>query len=103
MLTDLLGTGTRYIEPGSPWENGYCESFNGRLQDEAANRVIGIGERPPVLPCHTTISGSAYGGSVSWALAGRRFDASFRHRNFAARQVSVSASPSSEPTKLSRS
>jgi hypothetical protein len=23
-----LGTGTRYIEPGSPWENGYCESFN---------------------------------------------------------------------------
>ena len=24
-----LGTGTLYIEPGSPWENGYCESFNG--------------------------------------------------------------------------
>ncbi len=23
-----LGTGTLYIEPGSPWENGYCESFN---------------------------------------------------------------------------
>jgi len=24
-----VGTGTLYIEPGSPWENGYCESFNG--------------------------------------------------------------------------
>ena len=23
-----------YIEPGSPWENGYCESFNGKLRDE---------------------------------------------------------------------
>ena len=26
-----------YIEPGSPWENGYCESFNGRLRDECLN------------------------------------------------------------------
>ena len=25
-----LGTETLYIEPGSPWENGYCESFNGK-------------------------------------------------------------------------
>ena len=23
-----VGTGTLYIEPGSPWENGHCESFN---------------------------------------------------------------------------
>ena len=29
-----VGTGTLYIEPGSPWENGYCESFNGKLRDE---------------------------------------------------------------------
>jgi transposase InsO family protein len=29
-----LGTRTLYIEPGSPWENGYCESFNGKLRDE---------------------------------------------------------------------
>ena len=27
-----LGTRTLYIEPGSPWENGYCESFNGKLR-----------------------------------------------------------------------
>ncbi len=28
------GARTAYIEPGSPWENGYCESFNARLRDE---------------------------------------------------------------------
>jgi len=29
-----LGVGTLFIEPGSPWENAYIESFNGRLRDE---------------------------------------------------------------------
>ncbi len=29
-----IGVKTLYIEPGSPWENGYCESFNGKLRDE---------------------------------------------------------------------
>jgi putative transposase len=28
-----VGAKTAYIEPGSPWENGYCESFNGRMMD----------------------------------------------------------------------
>jgi hypothetical protein len=28
------GTGTLYIEPGSPWENGYCESLNSRPRYE---------------------------------------------------------------------
>lgn len=32
-----LGTKTIYITPGSPWENGYCESFNGKLRDELLN------------------------------------------------------------------
>lgn len=32
-----VGTGTLYIEPGSPWENGYVESFNGKLRDEFLN------------------------------------------------------------------
>ncbi len=35
-----LGTKTLYIEPGSPWENGYCESFNGKLRDECLNGEI---------------------------------------------------------------
>jgi len=29
-----VGAKTAYIEPGSPWENGFCESFNGKLRDE---------------------------------------------------------------------
>ena len=29
-----VGSKTLYIEPGSPWENGYIESFNGKLRDE---------------------------------------------------------------------
>lgn len=32
-----LGVKTLYITPGSPWENGYIESFNGRLRDEFLN------------------------------------------------------------------
>ncbi len=32
-----VGAKTAYIEPGSPWENGYIESFNARLRDELLN------------------------------------------------------------------
>lgn len=32
--------GTLFIEHGSPWENGYVESFNGKLRDELLNREI---------------------------------------------------------------
>ena len=35
-----LGVQTLYIEPGSPWENGYIESFNGKLRDELLNIEI---------------------------------------------------------------
>ena len=31
---------TLFIEPGSPWENGYVESFNGKLRDELLDREI---------------------------------------------------------------
>jgi transposase InsO family protein len=31
---------TFYIEPGSPWENGYNESFNGKFGDELLNREL---------------------------------------------------------------
>ena len=36
----LVGAKTAYIEPGSPWENGYCESFNSKLRDELLNGEI---------------------------------------------------------------
>jgi len=35
-----IGVKTLYIEPGSPWENGYIESFNGKLRDELLNMEI---------------------------------------------------------------
>jgi len=35
-----LSVKTLYIEPGSPWENGYIESFNGKFRDELLNREI---------------------------------------------------------------
>jgi putative transposase len=35
-----VGAKTLYIEPGSPWENGYCESFNGKLRNELLDGEI---------------------------------------------------------------
>ena len=35
-----VGARTLYIEPGSPWENGYIESFNGKLRDELLDREV---------------------------------------------------------------
>lgn len=35
-----IGVKTLYIEPGSPWENGYNESFNGKLRVELLNGEI---------------------------------------------------------------
>ena len=35
-----LGVKTLFIEPGSPWENGYIESFNGKMRDELLDREV---------------------------------------------------------------
>jgi transposase InsO family protein len=35
-----VGVETLFIQPGSPWENGYVESFNGKLQDELLKREL---------------------------------------------------------------
>ena len=35
-----VGAKTAFIAPGSPWENGYIESFNDRLRDELLNGEI---------------------------------------------------------------
>ncbi len=37
---NAVGAKTAYFEPGSPWENGYCESFNSKLRDEPLNGEI---------------------------------------------------------------
>jgi putative transposase len=39
-LAGVLGARTLFIEPGSPWENGCVESFNGKLRDELLKREI---------------------------------------------------------------
>lgn len=36
----VVGARTAYIEPGSPWENGHCDSFNARFLDEFLNGEI---------------------------------------------------------------
>ncbi len=37
---NAIGAKTAYVESGSPWENGYCESFNARFRDEFLNGEI---------------------------------------------------------------
>jgi transposase InsO family protein len=37
---EQLTVQTMYIEPGSPWENGYIESFNGKMRDEVLRREV---------------------------------------------------------------
>ena len=37
---EKVGAKTLYIQPGSPWENGYVESFNGKLRDELLNGEV---------------------------------------------------------------
>ena len=39
---ELVGVKTLFIEPGSPWKNGYIESFNGKLLNELLNGAIFI-------------------------------------------------------------
>ena len=37
---EAVGARTAFIEPGSPWENGYCESFNARFRNELLDGEI---------------------------------------------------------------
>ena len=39
-MLDQAGVGPLFIAKGSPWENGYVESFNGKLRDELLNREL---------------------------------------------------------------
>ena len=85
---DQVGVKTLFIAPGSPWENGYIESFNGKLRDELLNgevfytleevRVVtelwrrhynhyrphsALGYRPPAPEAILTSSGFALAGT----------------------------------------
>jgi transposase InsO family protein len=47
----LSGTRTCYIEPGSPWQNPYVESFNGRVRDE----LLGVEEFPSLTVAQVVV------------------------------------------------
>jgi transposase InsO family protein len=89
-----VGAKTAYIEPGSPWENGYCESFNSKLRDELLNGELffslaeaqtviedwrrhfnavrphsALGYRPPAPEAIVSRSGTA----LPWATAPARW------------------------------
>ena len=48
-----VGARTAFIAPGSPWENGYCESFNSKLRDELLNGELfySLAEARIVIEC----------------------------------------------------
>ena len=71
---EAVGAKTAYIEPGSPWENGYCESFNARFRDELLHGEIFYGlkeaDMRSVDLCQATKS---IGGATSaWSRRSRK-------------------------------
>ena len=71
----LVGAKTAYIEPGSPWENGYCESFNSKLRDELLNGEIfystqGGEDRHRKLAAVLQRSAAAFVAWISTAISG---------------------------------
>ncbi len=74
-----VGAKTAYIEPGSPWENGYCESFNARFRDELLNGEIFYGLREAqILIKNGATTTTRSGRTALWATAHPRRKASFR-------------------------
>jgi len=47
-----VGAKTAFIAPGSPWANGYCESFNARFRNELLNGEVFNGHTKPVQLLH---------------------------------------------------
>jgi transposase InsO family protein len=86
-----LGTKALYIAPGSPWENGYCESFNGKLRDECLKleifyslkeaRVVIGAWRDHLYEVGSVKAGVAAIGSsgLSWNWEGKRIRSVDRH------------------------
>ena len=74
-----VGVRTLYIEPGSPWENGYVESFNGKLRDELLNvevfghvvggegvgREMAQGVQPATASQRLGLSAAGAGGQIT--------------------------------------
>jgi len=85
---------TLYIEPRSPWEKGYCESFNGKLRDELVNGKIFYTMREAEIligrwRAHYTRSGP----TTRWAIAHRRLKPSCLAMLVCSRSAPVSPLP----------
>ena len=64
-----LGVGTLFIEPGSPWGNGYIESFNSKLRDKLLNREISITlTEAKVLIEGWKMETTRYGPTALWGI-----------------------------------
>ena len=70
---------TAYIEPGSPWENGYCESFNGRMRDELLNGEVFYSLREAqILKKNGGSTTTRRGPTAHWVTDHRRRKPSYR-------------------------
>ena len=73
-----VGAKTAYIEPGSPWENGYCESFNARFRDELLNGELFYSlKEAQILIENGVFTTTQSGHTVHWAIVRLHRKASF--------------------------
>ena len=96
-----IGVEWRYIAPGKPIQNGFCESFNGRMRDELLNETLFLGlaharveiaawvedynrKRPHSAPGYTTAAAFA-------AELNKKWPASLRPTGFATHPTASSA------------
>jgi transposase InsO family protein len=78
-----LGTKAVYITPGSPWENGYCESFNGKQRDELLNGEIFYTLREaPVLIERWRVHYGRSGRTARLDIGRRHLKSSYPERNY---------------------
>ncbi len=70
----VSGVGTLYIEPGSPWENAYSETFISRMRDELLNREVfsSTSRRRRYWPVSTTSTTTTTGHTEPWVTSPRR-------------------------------
>jgi transposase InsO family protein len=72
-----------YIAPGSPWENGYCESFNGKLRDELLNGEIFYTLREAqVIIEQWRVHYGRSGHTARWAIDRLRLKSSYPERDY---------------------
>jgi putative transposase len=94
-----VGTRTLYIEPGSPWENGYCESFNGKLRDEFLNGEIFYSlKEAQILTERWRVEPTRNGRTRHWATGHRRHKPPSQNRGMEMWKTKLLSHISTPPT-----